>query len=58
MSQDYANKLNQNVDRAVTEKCNKPAETITLVDVGLHSQKEIEDLSEITLGNIAPETQP
>ena len=58
MSQEYASKLSQNVDRTVIEKRAKRAETMTLADAVLLSKTDVEELSEITVGNIAQATQP
>ena len=38
MSQEYAQKLSKVTDQTIIEKRNKPAESMTLADVGLLSQ--------------------
>ena len=58
MSQEYASKLSQTVDRTVIEKRAKPAETMMLADAGLLSKNDVEELNEIAVGNVAQTTQP
>ena len=44
MLQDYAQQLSKYTDKTVIEQKKKPTETMTLVDAGLLSQKELEEV--------------
>ena len=51
MSQEYAQKLNKVTDQTIIEWRGRPAESTTLADLGLLSQREIEELGDIALGS-------
>ena len=55
--QEYMQKLSKCVDRTVVEKRAKPAESMTLMEAGLLTTQEIEELGNIGLGAQAQATQ-